>query len=487
MAPPPKEEPKSPIEKAGFKEEIAEEYVIGAYGAYVKTGFPQPYRRYRLVYESQQASIEHTYFWVYNHAMQDFGFGDVIKTLDTFSASENSSFWGLTEQRKGIQQDKASQFMAVIGRMTKELFQIVREIRILKERLRLYDGSNKGRAADDIALKGLWVDFAQSGGRQQGGMNIYTMAQQLGFSTLPDLFFRTYVKEGDDVAKVVDKECKEFNEKVREVLKRTLASYLSWKVETEKELRVRDRFTIKYLRQHWAAIRMYISWVKPYLRNVQKLSNPINDQDPELISSFEGALMEIEFLARRAVSGDKPTPTLLVTFHYRVKPQLQFQTEYQRGAVHVGRVEFTVRAYGWSDSQVKKYLAYREQETLELIGMVDTSLKDALDALGDELLDYLKEAGEDEKTLEGLRLKKTEEPKTQKPQGPGMLEPFTALFGGFKDLALLPFEGLRASAGGKDDAPQSIGFGDERAAKDASGAGFNVFKNYKKAHGMPAW
>src|SRR3989338_5379477 len=125
----------SPIEQAGFEEEGAEEYNVGAYGAYVKTGFPRPYRRYRLVYESQAASLEHTYFWVYNHAVQDMGFGDVVKTLDTFSASENSSFWGLTEQRKGIQQDKAAQYLQVIGRMTQDLFKLVREIRILKERL----------------------------------------------------------------------------------------------------------------------------------------------------------------------------------------------------------------------------------------------------------------------------------------------------------------------------------------------------------------
>ena len=470
----------SPIEQAGFEEEVAEEYNVGAYGAYVKTGFPRPYRRYRLVYESQAASLEHTYFWVYNHAVQDMGFGDVVKTLDTFSASENSSFWGLTEQRKGIQQDKAAQYLQVIGRMTQDLFKLVREIRILKERLLLYDGASKGRQADDIALKGLWVDFAQSGGRQ-GAMNIYTMAQQLGFGTLPDLFFSTFVKPGDDVAKVVDEKCKEFNDKVREVLKRTLASYLAWRVETDKEMRVRERFTIKYLRQHWAAIRMYISWIKPYLRNVQKLSNPTDDTDPQLISSFEGALMEIEFLARKASRKGGPAATLLATFRYRVRPQLQFQAEYQRGAVHVGRVEFTLRTYGWTDDQVKKYLQYREKETLQLIGMVDSSLKDALDALGDELLQYLKEAGED---VAPLHPKKAEE--REKPPRVNMFEPFTALLDGFKELATLPFEGLKESVP-RNGGVSGTSYGDKKNAEGAAGSGFQIFKNYKKAHGMPAW
>ncbi len=472
----------SPVEKAGFVEEVGEEYNLDAFGAYVKTGFPKPYRRYRMVYESQQASLEHTYFWVYNHTTQDWGHGDVIKTLDTFSASENSSFWGLTEQRKGLQQDKASQYLAIIGRMTKELFQVVREIRILKERLKLYEGAAAGKQADDIALKGLWVDMVQGGTRQQA--NIYTMAQQLGFGTLPDLFFATYVKEGDDVAKVVDEKNGEFNDKVREVLKRTLASYLVWKTETEKEMRVRERFTIKYLRQHWASIRMYISWVKPYLRNVQKLSSPVDESSPELISSFEGALMEIEFLARKAVDGNKPTSTMLITFRYRVKPQLQFQAEYQRGAVHVGRVEFTIRAYGWTEEEVKKYVKYREQETLELLGMVDSSLKDALEALGDELLDYLKEAGEDEKLLESLRIKKKADVKKNEPVPVNMLEPFMAIVDGFKEIVFLPVGGQK---GKEEKAPDKTGFGDKKEAGGAAFCGFQIFKNYKKAHGMPAW
>ncbi len=472
----------SAIEKAGFVEEIAEEYNIGAFGAYVKTGFPKPKRRYRLVYESQQASLEHTYFWIYNHASQDFGFSDMTKTIDTFSASENSSFWGLTEQRKGLQQDKASQYLAIIGRMTKEIFQVVREIRILRERLKLYDGSAKGRQADDIALKGLWVDMVQGGTRQQA--NIYTMAQQLGFGTLPELFFGTYVKEGDDVAQVVEEKNKEFNDKVKEVLKRTLASYLVWKTESEKEMRVRERFTIKYLRQHWASIRMYISWVKPYLRNVQTLTSPADNKNPELISSFEGALMEIELLARRAPNKKTEAATLLITFRYRVKPQLQFQAEYQRGAVHVGRVEFTIRAYGWTEAETQKYIQYREQETLELIGMVDSSLKDALDALGDDLIDYLKDAGEDEKLLESLRVKKKETPKDEKPPTVNMLEPFMAIFDGFKEIALLPVGGPKGKEEKKD---KPIDFGAKYEAGGAAFFGFQIFKNYKKAHGMPAW
>lgn len=484
-----KKEPENPLEKAGFQEEVAEEFQVGSmtgdYGGYVRTGFPKPKRRLRLVYESQQASIEHTYFWIYNHAKIDMGYGDVIKTVDTFAASENSSFWGMTEQRKGLQQDKASQYLATIGRMIKELFQIVRELRILKERLSLYEGAAAGKQADDIALKGYWVDMVEGGNKGIGG--IYVLAQQLGFGTLPDLFFGIYVKDDDDVAKVVDEKAREFNEKVREVLKRKLATYLVWRRETHKELAARKRFTLRYLRQHWAIIRMYISWVKPYLRNVQKLQPPDKyDHNPELISSFEGALIEIEFLARKAAKKGKPAATLLATFQYRVKPQLTYQADsYQnRGAVHVGKVEFSLRSYGWTEDDVNAYLQYREQETLELIGMVDTSVRDALDALGKELMDFLKEAGEDVTYEE----KPEEKPEVKKEPPVDILEPFKALFSGFKEMALMPFGGEffdlspKASRKYRGDDEAS-----DAAARLAAALNFQIYKNYKKAHGMPAW
>jgi hypothetical protein len=474
----------SKIAEAGFEEEISEEFNVSSYNAYVKTGFPRPSRRYRLVYESQQASVEHTYFWVYNHLLQDFGFSDIVKTVDTFAGSENSSFWGLTEQRKGIQQDKASQFLATIGRMVKELFQIVREIRILKERLRLYKEAAEGKQASDIALKGYWVDFVEGGAK--GGANIYTMAQQLNFGTLPDIFYGTYVKDSDDVDKIVEEKAKEFNTKVKEVLKRKLALYMAWKKETEIELKVRERFTLRYLRQHWAIIRMYSAWVRPYLRNVQKLTAPDKyDRNPELISSFEGALMEIEFIARQAPKEKGISQTVLATFNYRVMPQMAFNAESNRGAVHLGRVEFSIRCYGWTQADVDAYIKFRDQETLALIETVDGSVKDAMEALGKDLMDYLREAGEvvdDPKADENAA-------KPKKPVAPSsnLFEPFTELYKGVKEMALLPFGGNLFPS--KEEKTEVRGSSKEaiKAANGSASIAFNVYKNYKKAHGMVSW
>jgi hypothetical protein len=111
--------------------------------------------------------------------------------------------------------------------------------------------------------------------------------------------------------------------------------------------------------------------------------------------------------------------------------------------------------------------------------MVDVSVKDAMDALGNELMNYLKEAGEQVTIEEKVEAKPRREP------GPNMLEPFTALFGGFKEMLTLPFGGV-FSFKEKDDGVASHK-NDKGVAKAAAAASFQVYKNYKKGHLMPAW
>ncbi|MDD9953817.1 MAG: hypothetical protein OXR66_05775 [Candidatus Woesearchaeota archaeon] len=476
-------EAEAKVVKHGFEEEVAEEFNAANFGGYVKTGFPQPLRRMRMVYESQRASIENVYFWFLERLKIDEGFGSMLKTVDTLAAAEHSSFWGQIEQRKGLQQDRASQYLATIGKMIKELFQLVREIRILKERMSMYEGAMRGKVADDIALKGYWVDMVEGG--TKGQANIYTIAQQLGFGSLPDLFFGLYIGDDDDVDQIVESKAKEFNKKLHEVLKRKLATYMAWKKHTFEEVKHRHKFTLRYLRQHWSIIRMYISWVKPYLRNVQKLQAPDKyDTNPELISSFEGALIEIEFIARKDAVDRKTgiAPTILATFNYRVKPNMDFHADgYQhKGPAHVGRVEVSLRSYGWTDEDVKVYTNAREEETLELIGMVDRSVKDALDALGDELMQYLKEAGEEVDW-------KPEEKKKPKEPGVNIYEPFAALFSGFKDILTLPFGNIFETTGLKKEDKRGRGKGWKKQAKVAAKHSYTTYLFFKKQNRMPTW
>jgi hypothetical protein len=440
------------------------------------TGFPKPYKRYRLVFESFGLSIEETYFWVLGHIRQDMANPSVDKITDVFSASENSSYWGQANFRLGQQQEKVSNYLATIGRMLKDLFQIVREIRIIDERMEAYTAWTKSKSAD-VTLKSLFVELVERGVENRN--SVYGLATSVGYSTLPDLFFNTKVYTTDDIDKEVNKW--EINENVKNVLRKKLFQFVTWKDKTEKELTARRSFLIPYLRQHWGAIKMYMNWIKPYLKSIKRLSmNEKQIDSPDIISSFETSVTEIEILSKKdPISGCRPC--VLASFKFTTKPMMQFQQDsYQaRGAVHVGRVDLSLRAYAWTEEQVEGYKKYRQEEDFELLGLIDDSIKAAMDMLGDSLSKYLAEAGEKEM--------KADAPKDEaKPKnfGAGIMDPFLSLFKGFGDMFGVMVGGV--AIGGKknkkEKKPDPTG-----AYADAQGSIWNVYKNYKKSHGLLSW
>ncbi|RMF54649.1 hypothetical protein D6745_04620 [Candidatus Woesearchaeota archaeon] len=464
------------VQDFGFKEEIAEDQ----YHLQLPTGYPEPIKRYRLILDQQNLSIEEMYYWILSHLQIDHGFHEFIKITDVFAASEQSAFWGVSQQRLGLQQDKASQFLAVIGKMVKELFQLVRELRVLDEKLSFYEDSATQESAE-IALKGWWIDLVEGGAKNPA--SVYGMSTQVGFATLPDLFFSVHPKKSSSVDHVVNS--LKFNRKVKEVLKRKLKAYLAWKEHTHKELKNRRKFTLKYLRQHYDIIKMYNAWVKPYLRYIKRLHQDREKQESvDLVMAFEGSIVEIEFLAKRQMKpGATYHPVILASFYYRSRPYMNFQQEgFQRGPVHTGRAKMELRSYVWSDEQIEKYRQYRDKESFELLSNVDGSVRAAMDALGEELENYLREAGED---FADLKKDKDKEKK----KTPSMLDPFSSVIKGFGEMfnALFGVSNLFSSKQGKKKSSAQLKKEKASAKAYSKNAVWQTYKNYKKAHRMITW
>src|SRR3989339_65814 len=325
------------VEKSHANEEKYEE----ADGYYPLTGFPKPLKRYQLIYEVYDLSIEDTYFWLLKYYQYDAGFAKIEKTEDTFAAAEGSAFFGVMQQRMGLQQDKISQFLATIGKMVKELFQLVRELRIIDERLEYYNKAQKElgkplferNKGDEITLKGMFIDLVQGGAKSAA--SVFGMARELEYTTLPDIFFDAPpFNTGEEMENYVDH--LEFNLNVLRVLKRHLRHFMEWKKRTYDELKTRRKFTLQYLRQHFDIIKMYIEWAKPYMRNVERMQvKEKHLSSPDLIMAFEGSMIDIELLASKPF-GDF-NGCILATFNYRTRPSMKFVQEgYQRGPVHVG-------------------------------------------------------------------------------------------------------------------------------------------------------
>lgn len=460
-------------------EEMDEEVNLSAVDQYLKTGFPKTIKRYRLVFESPNMSIEELYFWSLNHIRQDQGFPHVLKITDVFSASENSAFFGQSAQRLSIQEDRASSFLRGISELVKTLFQIVRELRIIDERLEIYKAWGKSKSADST-LKGIFADFAENKGGQMQPGSIYHLSNQVGYAVLGDLFFNTAVYDKGKIDKIVDS--LQFNPNVKSVLKRKLFQFIVWKEKTHTELEARRKFQIKYLRQHYLVIKAYMSWVKPYLKHIKRLT--MNEQQldsPDLISAFETSSTEIEVLAYKPIAKSSYHAVVLMTFNFNTKPMMNYRQEYQQGAIHIGKGTMTLRAYGWTKQQIDMYKAMKDTEDRELLGLVDDQLQAAMDMLGGDLDKYIQEA-------EGTLPEEDEKPKKKEKLVPvvsqsSAFDPFLAIFKAFGEIgqAFVP-----SGTFTKKESPKSSG-DSKAAAKAASKAMWMVYVNYKKAHGMLTW
>jgi len=479
------------LKKYGFEEQ---EYEAGndvkGQTVFAKSGFPVPNHAYILVHQIYNQSIEENYFWILEFLRQHEGYYDIIKITDLFTASEHSAFFGNAQQRLGLQQDKVSQFLATIGKMVKELFQLVRELRILDERLGYYEDSmnpvSKSRESAEITLKGIWIDMVEQGAKNPA--SVYGMSRELQFTTLPDLFFSIHPKtiaDIDDDIRNLD-----FNRKVKEVLNRKLRTFMEWKKSTHKEMANRRLFTLKYLRQHFDIIKMYMNWVKPYLRNIQRLQMQDETKSPDLIGAFEGSLIEIEIFAKklpqfrpldREVLQNKHYYSCVnCHFSYRSIPQMAYHQEYQKGPLHIGKTDFRMRGYAWTEKEIKNYIEMKGEEDFRLLESVDGSVKAAMEALGDELLSYLKEAGE---KVNLFKEEKSEVINRKKPQT--VFDPFLSIGKGFGEIVGMDFSNKKK----KKKKPPKLLLAQEKklASSTLKKCMYQTYKEFKKKCGIIHW
>lgn len=452
----------------------------------------KPVRSQKLIIQQMQAAAEAYYFWILNFIRNPNALDYAVeKTSDVFTATEASSYWSNIEARKEAQMRSVNQWMATIGQLVKNLFQMIRELRIIDERRDYYEKSEAGDESAEVALKGMWVSMVEGGA--ENPTSVTGMARKLGFVILPDLFFKVNPKNG---SKGVDREVKDLadqgiNARVRSVLAQKLMQYYLWKERTGQELKWRKNFVLKSMSQTYHSTKLYSHWLKPYLRNIRKLQMK-GMESPDLVTAFESSWIEMElfcvkdkYFAELPATAEKELverefsayfPCIKVSFNYITRPEMAFQQEYQhKGAMHAGRTTIEIEGYVLTKGQLEQYRVKKEEEDLELI----RSVEESVESLGDELKKYLKEAGE----LEG----KKEEAKKEAGMTEGIFEPFVNIFKGFGEVfgGLVPEK--KFSAGGKKLTQFELEQ-EKNAAKGIVTANvYTLYDVFKKAHGMLSW
>ena len=431
-------------------------------------------------YENFAEGIEKFYFWVTDFMESTLHY-KLSKIEDTSFASVGSSQWGLIEKRKSIQQDKAAQYMGTMGGMIKSMMQIYKELKIIDERLNYYSEADTGSVAAEIALKSLWIDLVEGGAKQP--TSVLGLASQVGFVTLPDLFFNITPKDSKSVDKAVDNSKIETNVQVKNILKRKLKQYMTWRDRTKSELATRRYFNIKYLAQHFNVIKMYGDWAKPYLQNIGRLNQKVQeDYSYQLLEGSESTVADIELMGQRKIKErdtefDKVFPIMVVNFHHRTRPVSAYQQEQHRGSLHIGRVEIKFTSYLANKKGLDDYKNKKKTETLKLLKTVDASMSALLDSPDSkaEFEGYLKEA-------EGIKEKQAEDEKKVKGK---------SSFGGFEIFipeyfkktqrdARLKSKSSKKPKRGSDDLTDEKSLAKIIAKEDVG----TIFKTFKIVHGM---
>ncbi|MDD5254194.1 MAG: hypothetical protein PHG05_03795 [Candidatus Nanoarchaeia archaeon] len=458
-------------------------------------------KQFYVIIEDPAKGVEPIYFWYLNF-LRDLLKHNVEKISDVFTATEASSFFGDLSARRSQLQEKVSNYMGLIATMSKSIFQIIREVRIIKERLSYYEDAKKYHSADpkekeagdaaEIALKSIWVDMVEGG--IQNASSVYGIATKVGFYTLPDFFFRIHAKDKDDVGKAI-KNIEGINQKLKEVLSRKLYQYYVWKEKTYAELKTREKFTLKYLSQQYDAMRLYTSWIKPYLKAINKLDltgKAFSFTDPDLVTAFDTSKIKLEIIGtlkkfnmegiydKIEMNHKHFIQVVRVEFEFSSIPHMAFQQNYQRGAVHGGVTRVWVKAYAPKMEEYEEYIKKRENEDFEILKSIDSTL----DSLGEELKNYLKEA---ENVFAVEKDAKEKESKDKKAKENEEIGPFKALKLSFKDLGssfgqIIPKQN-------KEDKRTEYEKDTEKSAAE-SGAiknSFFLYDYFKKNFGLLSW
>ena len=158
---------------------------------------------------------------------------------------------------------------------------------------------------------------------------------------------------------------------------------------------------------------------------------------------------------------------------------MSYNQEYQRGPIHLGRVEIDIRCYGWTNEEIENYKKMREQEDFQLLGIIDSSVKAAMESLGEELMRYLREAGEDiGPKPQQLEMKKS-----------SFISPYTSVFRGFSELfgkAKTPKKQPRPKKPSKTDL-MKLSLARMKAEADTKATAWAIYHHFKKHHVMLNW
>jgi len=214
-------------------------------------------------------------------------------------------------------------------------------------------------------------------------------------------------------------------------------------------------------------------------------------KNPNIVQAFESQIIELETLfvrddfgydKKKSQYGSSGHTAAVVSMHifFRIKPELSFHAyEYQnKGPIHTGMCDITMRSYAWGKDKIKNYVNYRNDDEIDLMTSIDESVANGMEALGDELKNYLRETDPDMVFPGDKRKEEHASHHKKEIWYPDVLDPFVSIFKGFGDIAKGFVGGAPKKAAGGHGGGHSGGHGGGHEKPDAK----KDMKNYNEHH-----
>jgi len=441
-----------------------------------------------LSFESQQNQLETIYYWILDFAAQ-IGWGNMKKLVDNFMASPGSGQFSEMSMKATKMQEEGMKILGGMNQIVKSILNLIYDLKEFELRLASYDDANSDNEQKKkegmLALKQIWLDNVDI---KKGRGAIHQMSSmEMGFSTLREAFMIANSQE--DIKKMnADEEGGLINDSVMRILIPRLNEFLKWVDYSEKELRKRFSIEKNYLRSQVETVKLYSSWMKPYLVAAEKLRQKGFDNNAALVNAFSTTMFELQLFGKKDVGIDRDrfpkyklkreyNKVVIITMVYRghVSQRVTQKGDYGFGMGGVVDVNFDSYALNSEELAAAKELLEKEDLEKSMEFSMDVA-GDALEDMKEDLEYFLKSPEEREALEKGGEKKSTDD-----------INPFSALFGlvgkkKAKKKAKDDGRVLTAKEIKKDNFNEKMLRGE--AIEGAAGALYTIYDIYKKAHGM---
>jgi len=446
----------------------------------------KPAASFKITFDSQQAQLEPIYYWLLDF-IQDGGW-DVKKITDNFTSSPGSGHFAEIGQRVTRMQEEGMKILGGLNQVIKSSLNLIYDLKEFEIRLEHYGDANsedgKKKEVGMLALKQIWLDNVDL---KRGRGSIHNMASELGYTTIRESFMMA--DEISDLKKMNDeKEGGLINDQVMRILIPRISEFLKWKEYSEKELRKRMNIEKNYLKSQIETIKLYSSWMKPYLKAAEELRQKGFDGNAALVNAFSTSMFELTLFGKKEEEVPnkfknyslkrKYYSCIVISLNYRGHVSQRLTQKGDYGFAMGGRIDMDFNSYAFNEDEIKiieKELA--KDDVTESMSFSMNLAEDALKELKEDLNHFLKSDNE----------KKKEEKKEEKKSED--INPFSALFGIFRrkkgDSSKKKNKEIESA---KNISPDN--YIEEvvriQAINNASEGLYTIYDIYKRAHGMAA-